>query len=118
MRTFVLVLPMVLAGCEAQICALLGEYQGSFDGDLSGQLDAVLAEDPDDDTQALVDFVLTTADTELSGDGHVTCDAGDLTLDLRDLEGTKVGDVDGLLSDGKGSGGWSLLTGEQGTWHY
>jgi hypothetical protein len=119
MRSLVLVLPAMLGGCEGQLCALLGEYQGSFEGDLQGQLDAVLSEDPKNgDTQALVDFTLSTVDTELSGNGHVMCEDGELTLDLRDLDGTKVGDVDGLLGDGEGSGDWSLLTGEKGTWHY
>ncbi|MEQ1570086.1 MAG: hypothetical protein ABMA64_30915 [Myxococcota bacterium] len=106
-------------GCEAQVCGLLGSYDGEFEGDLAGTVAAAISEDPKDPTaRAIASFVLETADTQLEGNGYAQCDSGELTLDLTDLEGTQVGDVLGALTDGEGHGDWSLFDGRGGTWFY
>ena len=115
-------IPLVLlsGGCEAQLCALLGEFAGAFEGDLGGAVSAIISVDPDDDTKANADMELTAEDgTKLKGSAPVSCEDGELTLDLRsgDLS-ESVGEVTGLLEDGKASGAWELFSGESGTWSY
>lgn len=117
-RRWWMVVPMLLlGGCEAQLCALLGAFAGSFDGDASGTLDALVA-GTDDPEKADVSFTLTSAIGVFEGSARVNCSDGELVLDLSDAEGLKVGEVTGLLGEGEGSGEYALLSGETGTWAY
>lgn len=120
MRKVLWTLPL-LVGCEGQLCGLIGQYDGEFGGDLQGELVATISEDPDDrKANALADFVLTTADAAIEGDGAVQCESGELTLDLRGLDKEKIGFVTGLLTDGEGHGDWDLFPPDEkhGTWFY
>lgn len=105
-------------GCEGQLCALLGSFVGAYEGDLEGSLDAEIAENPDDAEFADVSLTLTGNGSVFSGVGKVKCTDGDLVLDLTDVDGASVGEVTGLLSEGTGSGDYSLFGGGGGTWSY
>jgi hypothetical protein len=108
---------VVLGGCEAQICALLGSFEGVFEGDAEGSLDALIT-GSDDGESADVSFTLTSAIGLFDGEAKVDCTDGDLVLDISDVDGVKVGEVTGVLGEGTGAGGYELLTGEKGTWEY
>jgi hypothetical protein len=108
---------LVLSGCEAQICALLGSFEGVFQGDAEGTLDALITES-DDAEMADVSFSLSSAIGLFEGSAQVNCNDGDLVIDLSDVDGVNVGEVTGVLGEGTGSGGYSLLSGETGTWEY
>jgi hypothetical protein len=111
--------PLVLlaGGCEAQICALLGEFVGAFEGDLAGDVSAIISVDPEDDSKAIAEMELDGG--RMKGKAPVSCDDGELTLDLTDTDlGDSVGTVTGLLEDGTASGAWELFSGESGTWSY
>lgn len=112
-------LVFLASGCEAQLCALLGEFVGSFEGDLAGDVSAYISVDPDDDSRAVADMELETGGKRLKGSAPVSCVDGELTLDLTDADlGDSVGEVTGIIEEGKASGAWELLTGESGTWSY
>ena len=114
-----LLFPFVLAGCESELCALLGEYQGGFEGDAEGAVVLVVEEDPENPGQATAGMTLDAEDGSLQGDGSgiVTCSSGELTVDLRDgLTGAEIGEATGTLAGDGGGGDWSLLSGESGTW--
>lgn len=109
---------LVLCGCESQICAILGDYTGAFDGDLTGELAATIAEDPADVEMALADLSLDDGTDVLSGSSPVRCDSGELTIDLTSTDGLTTGTVTGLLSEGSGAGDYALDSGALGTWSY
>lgn len=117
MRSLWMLPLFVLGGCEGQICALLGQYVGGYQGDAEGELSADVGEiEGSDDVN--VTFVLANDPDDFNGEAKVSCTDGQLVMDLTDIDGLKVGSVDGLLGEGKGSGGWSLLSGLTGTWSY
>lgn len=108
-------LPMV--GCtEAQLCALLGEFDGGFDGDVAGTLLAVITADSDD--VADVSLKLTAESTVLEGSGKVSCTDGELVINIASLDGALAGEVTGLLEEGAGFGDYELDNGAKGTWEY
>lgn len=107
----------VLTGCEGQLCALIGQYVGAYEGALNGSMEADITEIKDSD-DVNVTFMLAADPDPLGGSATVSCTDGQLILDLTDIDGIQVGTVDGVLGDGFGSGGWNLLSGESGTWSY
>ena len=112
-------LVLLASGCEAQLCELLGEFVGAFEGDLAGEVSAIVSVDPEDDTRVIADLELESGGTRMKGSAPVSCVDGELTLDLTDVDlGDSVGEVTGILEDGSAEGAWSLLTGESGTWSY
>jgi hypothetical protein len=118
MRSFWMLPLFVLTGCEGQICALIGNFVGAYEGDASGGLDATVSELKDDPDNVQVTFVLAADPEEYSGSSTVSCVDGQLTLELHDSAADAVGVVTGLLEEGKGSGGYELLNGLTGTWSY
>ena len=108
----------LLTGCEAQVCALIGQYVGSFEGDAQGQLDATIEEDPESKDDVQVTFVLTGETSGFTGNAVVSCSDGELVLDLSDIEtGEAAGTVTGILGAGDGSGDYKI--GDLiGTWSY
>lgn len=108
-------LPSV-ACTEAQLCALLGEFEGGFDGDVQGALLAVITADADD--VADVSLKLTAESAVLEGSGKVGCTDGELLIQISSLDGALAGEVTGLLEGGTGHGDYELDNGAKGTWEY
>ncbi|MEQ1508693.1 MAG: hypothetical protein ABMB14_41080 [Myxococcota bacterium] len=119
-RRLLVIAPIVAGGCEAQLCALLGEYAGQYEGDLSGEVNAAIADAGGGEADVHLELHSGEGDdaTALFGDSKVSCDDGELTLDLSAADGEAIGTVTGLLEGGAGHGDWSLLSGETGTWSY
>lgn len=110
-----------LSGCATEACGLIGDYVGSYEGDLQGDLSASISENADVDGEAIADFVLSGGDErdDVFAGGAVDCSTGSLVLDLRDVNDASIGEVTGTMSEGKGSGDWSIFDGGlSGTWSY
>jgi hypothetical protein len=117
MRGFWLLPLFVLTGCEGQICALIGNFAGAYEGGASGALDATVDAIKGDPENVQVTFVLAADPEEYSGSSTVSCENGELTLELHDSAADAVGVVTGLLEEGRGSGDYDL-GGIVGTWSY
>lgn len=111
---------VVWSGCESEVCGLLGEYSGSFEGDAEGVVQlAVTEDDANPPDQATAGMTLLSDDGSVSADGvgTLTCSSGELVVDLRDIDATSIGEAAGTVAeDGTGGGEWSLVTGDAGTW--
>lgn len=121
MTTRWILVAAVATGCSAkESCDIIGEYAGEYAGDLEGELAASITESTDIDGEAVADFVLSGADggEDVYANGIVDCSTGSLVVDLRDVDGNSMGEVSGTLEEGSGSGDWSLVSGETGTWSY
>ncbi len=113
-RLSALLLALPLSGCSA-LCDLIGDYEGSFAGDASGNFTLNIADGGKD-----ADPIATA---EFGGDldgavatGTIGCENGELVLEIY-IDDQVYGSFEGAIDDAaSGEGTWHTDDGKSGTW--
>ena len=112
-RLCVLLLCLPLAGCSA-VCDLIGDYEGTFKGDASG--DFTFGVQEADDKGDPVASAAFGGDLEGAiASGTISCEDGQFVLDIY-IDDTPQGSMEGNLQDNTGNGTWEVDDGRSGTW--
>jgi hypothetical protein len=96
----VLLVATIATGCGPACEGAPGNYTGTFSGDLTGILGALISDDGE---------ISGTYDSTESGGslgGFVDCGTADVSGTMASSDGTCMGTLDGTFRDGFGTGTW------------
>lgn len=116
MKVLALLLCLPLTGCGA-LCALIGDYQGVYSGDASGEFTLSIEDGGEkEDPTANLDFNTGPfEEQDASASGTIGCEDGQLVLDIY-VGGEAVGSLEGTMDGSTGSGHWETDDGLSGDW--
>lgn len=103
---------VLLTGCNG-LCALVGDYTGTYEGDENGNVTLSITDDKGE-TLLSVDL---EGDIAANASGAIGCDDGSFSYALVDADGNEVGDISGLVDEAQTAAGeYTTADGGAGTW--